>query len=101
MTASSNVPTAAKPTIRPKHHFARPHRLGHHRVQGAVLDVGRQAQRAEKQDQQQHQVAVVVNTEPRYSRAGSTLPGSRNQPAKSRIRMKTAKTTTTRRRIDS
>ena len=41
----------------PQHHFARPHRLGHDRVQRAVLDVGRQAQRTEKQRQQQHQVA--------------------------------------------
>ena len=41
----------------PQHHFAGADRLGHDRVQRAALQVGRQAQRAEKQRQQQHQIA--------------------------------------------
>ncbi len=41
----------------PQHHFARPHRLGHYRVDRVVLDVGRKALRTEKQRQQQHQIA--------------------------------------------
>ena len=41
----------------PQHHFAGADRLGDDGVQRAALQVGRQAQRAEKQRQQQHQVA--------------------------------------------
>ena len=102
MTASKPVPISVKPDDAAQHNFARAHWLGDHRVNRAVLDVGRQAEGADEQRQQQDQVRGPATARSvKYSGPGAGVLGSRNQPANIRITANATSATHTRRRMAS
>ena len=96
---------AAKPRIRPSQSPAGANRFRDDGVDRPVLDVGRQAEGAEEQGQQDHQIGRCrqneVDVQPRRFGSPSRFGSTRNHPANRRITPNTTSATETRRRIAS